>query len=234
MPAFREHKEQCEEHLSGLGITKELHRRISTEGALLGSVFEHGLSPDLAIVSDDAGKFNVLIHALWWVHAQQPARKRIPLNEQHRQVITRVHEQIWNLYANLKTYELQATACGQGGSAKPIRRHRYSVDTLCNAEPDPQANPAQQIRIAFRAWASRRTAVYQRRRKRYPRLREKRKVSGDTRSNTGRRCRDTFASFKKTCRKLGISFWDYLTDRVCGRNQIHPLPGLVSQRLAET
>jgi len=30
----------------------------------------------------------------------------------------------------------------------------------------------------------------------------------------GRRCRDTFASLKKTCRKLGVSFWDYLNDRI--------------------
>ncbi len=34
----------------------------------------------------------------------------------------------------------------------------------------------------------------------------KRKISGSTRSNEGRRCRDTFASLKKTCRKLGIRF----------------------------
>ena len=35
---------------------------------------------------------------------------------------------------------------------------------------------------------------------------KKRKVSGGTRSELGRQCRDTFASLKKTCRKLGISF----------------------------
>lgn len=32
---------------------------------------------------------------------------------------------------------------------------------------------------------------------------KKRKISGSTRSEEGRRCRDTFASLKKTCRKLG-------------------------------
>src|SRR2546430_8973321 len=39
---------------------------------------------------------------------------------------------------------------------------------------------------------------------------KKRKVSGGTRSDLGRRCRDTFASLKKTCRKLGVSFWEFL------------------------
>ena len=51
----------------------------------------------------------------------------------------------------------------------------------------------------------------------------KRKLSGSTRSESGRRCRDTFASLKKTCRKLGISFWEYLKDRVSGQNVI-PTP----------
>lgn len=42
---------------------------------------------------------------------------------------------------------------------------------------------------------------------------KKRKVSGGTRSNLGQKCRDTFISLKKTCRKLNISFWEYLSDR---------------------
>ena len=52
---------------------------------------------------------------------------------------------------------------------------------------------------------------------------KKRKVSGGTRSDLGRQCRDTFASLKKTCRQLGISFWLYLPD--CGslREHLYPL-----------
>jgi hypothetical protein len=36
---------------------------------------------------------------------------------------------------------------------------------------------------------------------------KRRKISGGTRSEAGRRDRDTFASLKKTCRKLSVSFW---------------------------
>jgi hypothetical protein len=43
---------------------------------------------------------------------------------------------------------------------------------------------------------------------------KRRKISGFTHSEEGRRCRDTFACLKKTCRKLGLSFWQYLRDRV--------------------
>ena len=58
----------------------------------------------------------------------------------------------------------------------------------------------------------------------------KRKISGSTRSESGRRCRDTFASLKKTCRKLGVSFWEYLTDRVSGKNLIPTLGVLIAQK----
>jgi hypothetical protein len=57
--------------LRRLGITRERHRRIATEGALLGSILHHGLSPQLAIISDDAGQLDVLLHGLCWVHAER-------------------------------------------------------------------------------------------------------------------------------------------------------------------
>ncbi|MFC3106463.1 hypothetical protein ACFS07_19515 [Undibacterium arcticum] len=47
-----------------------------------------------------------------------------------------------------------------------------------------------------------------------------------TRSDLGRKCRDTFSSLKKTCRKLGISFWSYLIDRISCSDQI---PSLLSK-----
>ncbi len=44
-----------------------------------------------------------------------------------------------------------------------------------------------------------------------------------------------FTSLKKTCRKLGISFWDYLTDRIGQHGVIPPLPEIVRERaLAES
>ena len=56
---------------------------------------------------------------------------------------------------------------------------------------------------------------------------KKRKISGSTRSDTGKKCRDTFTSLKKTCRKLEISFWKYLDDRIRQKNKIPPLEGVM-------
>jgi hypothetical protein len=63
---------------------------------------------------------------------------------------------------------------------------------------------------------------------------KKRKISAGTRSELGRRCRDTFISLKKTCRKLGVSFWRYLQDRMSGLHEILTLPDLMRQAARET
>ena len=62
----------------------------------------------------------------------------------------------------------------------------------------------------------------------------RRKISGGTRSETGRDCRDAFLGLMKTCDKLGVSFWDYLGSRldIPGAPPILPLPDLIRQRAA--
>ncbi len=70
--------------LEGLNITVERHVRIVTEGALFGSVLEHGLDPGLAIISDDAGQFHVLVHGLCWIHAERTINKLVGFTEKNR------------------------------------------------------------------------------------------------------------------------------------------------------
>ena len=62
----------------------------------------------------------------------------------------------------------------------------------------------------------------------------KRKISGGTRSNTGRDCRDAFLGLAKTCAKLKIAFWDYLGSRLQTPNRpdIPYLPQLIKHRCA--
>ncbi len=60
----------------------------------------------------------------------------------------------------------------------------------------------------------------------------KRKISGGTRSDAGRDCRDAFLGLNKTCAKLGITFWDYLGARLAvpGCPQVPALAEIVSAR----
>ena len=60
----------------------------------------------------------------------------------------------------------------------------------------------------------------------------KRKVSGGTPSHLGRLARDTFLSLKRTCRKLGVSFWKYLNDRNAAAHDIPSLGQLIVEKAA--
>ncbi len=78
--------------------------RIATEGALLGSLIAHGVSLELAILSDGAGQYDVLVHAACWIHAERPLSRMIPYSEAHWAAIERVRQANWELYQDLKAY----------------------------------------------------------------------------------------------------------------------------------
>jgi hypothetical protein len=98
-----------EKHLAEVGITSPRHVPLATEGALMGSLLAHGFAGEMAIVSDDAGQFNVFAHALCWIHAERGINRLIPFNDNPRKAQTWVQKQIWNLYADLKTYQVAPT-----------------------------------------------------------------------------------------------------------------------------
>jgi hypothetical protein len=221
------------ERLHALGITTARLVRIATEGALLGSLIAHGVSPEMVVLSDGAGQFNILIHAACWVHAERPLARMIPHNEQHRLAIEQVQQQIWDLYQDLKAYRQQPQP-----EQVPVLTIRF--EALCSQQTvypsinqvlkDMREHQADLLRVLERPEVPLHNNASESDIRDYV---KKRKISGSTRSDDGRRCRDTFASLKKTCRKLGVRFWDYLRDRVQGLGQVARLPDLIRQRVAE-
>lgn len=219
--------------LQELGICVERPVRIATEGALRGQVIAQGVSPDLVILSDGAEPFNLLAPAACWVHAERPLVRLIPDNEAQRAAIAGVRQQIWELYRAWPAYRAQpdpaqqavlerrfARLCAQrtvypslNQVLQELRQHQSDLLRVleCPAVPLPNNGTESIIRVYV----------------------PKRKLSGSTRSPSGRRCRDTFVSLMKTCRKLGLSFWEYLRDRLRGRGQIPRLAELIRQRAAE-
>lgn len=61
----------------------------------------------------------------------------------------------------------------------------------------------------------------------------RRKISGGTRHEDGRRARDTFTGLKKTCRKLAYSFWQYLMSRFKGDGSVPYLTDVIRTRMAQ-
>ncbi len=209
------------------GIDRPRAVTLATAGALLGGLVSHGFPRDIGLVSDDAGQFDLFVHGLCWVPAERPWQHLLPLNELERRAIAWVQQQVWTLYRELKAYrqwpdptmQVQLTAafealCATETTCEPLNQVLQRF----------QANQAELLRVLERP----ELPLHNNRSENDLRDRvKKRKISAGTRSEAGRRCRDTFASLKKTCRKHELSFWEYLKDRVAGLNVIPPLADLI-------
>lgn len=205
---------------------------VTTEGALWGSIKAHGLLPDTVIVSDDAGQFNVGQHGLCWIHAERLVHRLDTFTERNRAIQQRQRGLIWRFYDDLKAYRRnpgpQRRAALRARFDRIFRR-RTGFVTLDRLLARLHANKAELLMVLDRPEIPLHTNGSEND------IRcqvIKRKVSGGTRSDTGRDCRDAFLSLAKTCDKLDISFWDYLGDRLAaaGGKAVPYLPQLVGQR----
>jgi hypothetical protein len=225
-------------HLKDLAIvSRSAHPdplRIATEGALWGSIVERGWLTDTVILSDDAGQFNVGRHALCWVHAERLVHKLDSFCERQRRAKERIQARIWWLYADLKAYCRDPTP----GARRALRmrferlfKTRTGFATLDRLLARLHANRNELLMVLDRpdlplntndAENDIRCQV------------TRRKISGGTRSEAGRDCRDAFLGLMKTCAKQGISFWDYLGCRLDapGAPHVAPLPQIIRQAAA--
>jgi hypothetical protein len=226
-------KEEWLSYLQLLGIEKDAHVKTATEGALLGAVLAGGVSSELGIISDGARQFRLFEHGLCWVHAERLINKLISFSEAQRLAVETVQDQIWQLYQDLKAYK-NLTPQEQKQQKTTLEKTFDQIFTTTTAfEPLNQVlgrlyrRKGELLKVLDRPDLPLHNNASEQD------IREfvtKRKISGGTRSDEGRRCRDTFASLKKTCRKLEVSFWEYLTDRVYGKNVIPTLGEFISQK----
>lgn len=222
-------REAWEQQLDRWNLTKPDHRALVSEAALCGTLLTESWYAELGLVSDDAPQFKVFgfIHGLCWVHGERKIDRLIPLTEVHRRAKEQAQEAFWKIYERLKQYRLQSTPAER-------RSIEQRFTDLCLAKTGyPDLNDAL---LLLHAKRDEFLAVLE-----YPHLplhnnlaendiREYariRKISAGTRSDLGRRCRDTFLSLKKTCRKLGVSFCQYLQDRLSGAGLIPRLSELM-------
>jgi Transposase IS66 family len=218
--------------LRKLAITRTWHVRMATEGALLGSLIAHGVSPHLVVLSDGASQFDVLVHASCWVHAERPLARLVPSSEEQRAAVEAVRQQIWELYQDLKAYRQHPEPARQPSLVarfETLVNQRTDFPSINSALKEMRSHQVDLLRVLQRPEVPLHNNTSEAHIRDYV---KKRKISGSTRSAAGRRCRDTFASLKKTCRRLGVIFWDYLQDRVRGLNQIPQLADLLRQRIA--
>jgi len=223
-------------HLERLGI-RDLKVspdpvRIATEGALWGAIKAHGFLPDTVVVSDDAGQFMVGRHALCWVHAERLVHKLDTFTDHQRRVQQYLRALIWWFYRDLKAYRREPTRRRRTELRARFDRlfgRRTGFVTLDRLLARLHAHKPDLLRVLDRPEIPLHTNGSENDIRAQV---TRRKVSGGTRSDTGRDCRDAFLGLAKTCAKLGLSFWDYLGARLAIPEQlaIPYLPQLVQSR----
>ncbi|HMC73659.1 MAG TPA: transposase [Terriglobales bacterium] len=206
--------------------------RIATEGALWGAIKAHGLLPGTVIVSDDAGQFLVGCHALCWVHAERLVHKLDAFTDHQRRAQQCQRALIWWFYRDLKAYQREPTPRRRSELRARFDRlfqRRTGFVVLDRLLARLQANKSELLRVLERPEIPLHTNGSENDIRAQV---TRRKVSGGTRSDTGRDCRDAFLGLAKTCAKLSLSFWDYLGARLDVPDQptIPYLPDLVRSR----
>ncbi len=211
-------------------------RRLVTEAALFGSLMAKDLYVDQPLISDDAAQFKVLglMVGLCWLHAERHVARLIPLNAREQKAYDRSRDAIWKYYQRLKAYRESPTARKKARLERDFDRllsQRTGYTDLNEALEKIYAKKENLLLVLERPEIPLHNNLSENDIRQYV---KKRKISAGTRSDLGRRCRDTFMSLKTTCRKLGVTFWRYLQDRINGLNTIPPLADLIRKKATAT
>jgi len=228
--AFRERLEV------GLPRLSKQQRKIFLDAAAVAAYHAQKDYPVVrALVCDDAPQFNWLGQEmmLCWVHDGRHYKKLMPVIPLHRKLLDDFLKKYWEYYHQLLDYCQQPTVeerlrletafddlfsnhTGYDALDLRISKTKAKKDSLLLVLQYPELplhNNASELGVRQRV--------------------RKRDVSFGPRTEDGVKSWDTFGTLAETAKKLGVSFYHYLVDRISGTNQIKPLADLVSLRANE-
>jgi hypothetical protein len=225
------------ERLDGRWPTLNVQQRqaILNAAAVAAYHAEEGQRAVRLLLCDDAPQYDGLTEerSQCWVHEGRHYKKLMPVFVHHLELLTDFRQKFWDFYDELLAYqqhptpeessrlegkfdELFSTCTGYDALDARIAKTRAKKVSLLMALKYPEIplhnNPAE---------------LEARRRVR------KRDVSYGPRTPDGIKAWDTFMSLAATAAKLGISFYQYLHDRICRTNRIPSLAALVAARASD-
>lgn len=187
------------------------------------------------LVCDDASQYKNITEelALCWVHDGRNYKKLLPAIPYHQRLLDSFLDRYWAFYRRILEYkaqpssEFRATLENDFDELFTTQSDYYALDARIDAtnankdallqvlehpEIPPHNNPAElEARQRVR----------------------KRDVSFGTRTEEGTRSWDTFMTLAGTAKKLGVSFFKYLYDRISGAYRMPSLAEVIAQRAPE-
>lgn len=209
------------------------YRDLISEAAAIS--YYKSLPPDKKIdilVSDDARQFQDIVenHGLCWIHGERHFGKLMPVFQTNQKILDDFRKDIWDYYQKLKDYkknpdphkkqilwdafdELFIPDTDYDDLNHRIELTAANKDKLLVVLDHPcvplHNNTSELVERLFVI---------------------KRKISIQTRSENGTKAWETMLSLYDTCRKLNISFSDYVYDRIYRINNIPRLADLIAER----
>lgn len=226
--------EQVEEWVeSDLSRLNKQQKARVLEAAALTAYHAQTTMPVLnVLMSDDAPQFRWLTeeHALCWIHDGRHYKKLTPHVDYHRQLLADFRGEYWLYYAKLEQYRshpdgseaiqlrqefdtLFSTVTGYDELDSRIAKTKAKKEQLLMVLEHPQMplhnNPAE-------------LGARQRVRKR--------DVSFGPRTKDGVQAWDTFMTLAETAKKLGVSFYAYIHDRISESYTLLDLAEMIRQQ----
>jgi len=209
--------------------------RILEAGAIAAYHAQTGFPIVLMLICDDAPQFKIVtsLLSLCWVHEGRHYKKLQPCLEIHRTALDGFIKKFWEYYDKLLSWQqnpdmlqreslemefdkLFATKTGYDQLDDRIKKTQEKKVNLLQVLDHPETplnnNPAE---LGARA-----------------RVR-KRDVSFGPRSEEGVTAWDTFMTLAETAKKLGVSFFAYIFDRISGANRMVKLSDLIAAKAKE-
>jgi len=187
------------------------------------------------LIGDDAPQFNWIAAelALCWVHEGRHYKKLMPVFVHHLQLLSDFRKRFWNYYDELLAYqqrptpEERARLDGEFDRLFSTRTGYDALDARIAKTREKKASLLMVLKHPEIPLHNNPVELEARQRVR------KRDVSFGPRTEDGVKAWDTFMSLAATTRKLGVSFYQYIDDRIAETNQIPALASLIEARASE-
>jgi hypothetical protein len=186
------------------------------------------------LVGDDAPQFKLLTKelALCWVHNGRHYKRLNPVVPLHQRKLKDFLHDHWDYYRKLLVYKKNPCArqaavlsqefdtlfsrkTGYADLDERIEKSRSKKEELLVVLKHPE--------VPLHNNASENGARTEKRRQ---------DVSLQTKTDEGTKAKDTMMSIVETCKKLGISAYKFINDRVSGKNKMAPLAEMIRAKTA--
>jgi hypothetical protein len=193
---------------------------------------EQNLVPVIqTLVCDDAPQFKLLTDklALCWIHEGRHYERLTPVVQRHAEMLETFVERFWDYYSSLQDYR----AGPSEDRAAELRREfdeLISTRTGYMALDDRIATTAGNKRDLLTVLSMPTVPLHNNASELLARVSARRRdVSLHSKSVRGARSMDIFTSIVQTCKKLRVSAYDYLRDRLQCQNQLPALAEMIGE-----